>query len=406
MGTARHWQLRLIEVVGAGERRARGRHKHSCVHRAAAVWGFAMGWDDGQGRASTPPRAASPFSAARRATTPPRGGGGAADGGLVAPPVAPRPTAQNAGFGGDMPIVIGTVVPHSSTTRLSRAGDELSDAVEFNALQSLRQPRPSDVVIAEPFSEVRICGKYVPRSRAFCCTGCVVVLALCGVFASPVIFGDAESDQGQASPGSSETWSYDDMPLAAEIPASSPHVELELRADLSEMPEGSAARREFEASVITSAAEVMQISKRRIAVLDLRQGSGGRRRQLQSGDSVLVTLGIVPAVEGETSASAAVALLAAAVTMRNDQLSGVLSGAQITASGNMLGEVGEVRLSQVRPCSRGEIPDVSRLRLLVLSGFCDSYPYAAYAAAQREHVLSVCDRPLPRLHNHDGRLPV
>ena len=103
---------------------------------------------------------------------------------------------------------------------------------------------------------------------------------------------------------------------------------------------------------------------------------------------------------------AAVALLAAAVTMRNDQLSGVLSGAQITASGNMLGEVGSVRLSQVRPCSRGEIPDVSRLCHLVLSGRCDSYPYARYAAAQREHLLSIRDRPLPRLHDDDGRLPV
>lgn len=311
-----------------------------------------MGWDD-QGRATTPPRAGGAVGAVHRATTPPRGGG--------PPPVAPRPTPQNAGFGGDMPIVIGTVVSQPpSRTRLSRAGDELSDAVDFTSVQNMRYPRPSDVVLAEPMSEIRLCGKYVPRGRAFCGIGCMLLLALCAVFVGAAIGGDAELEKLDVPV--TESWSYDDRPAAAEIPTSSLHVELELQADISEMPAGSDQRRDFENALITSTATVMEIPKNRVAVLSLRQGSGGRRRQLQSGAFVIAVLGIVPAATADDrSASAAVAALAAAIEMRNDELTGVLSGARVTASGNLLGEVGEVDLAQARPCSRNEQSDVRQL---------------------------------------------
>lgn len=322
--------------------------------------GFAMS-SEFQARASTPPRAEAVLGVVQRATTPPRGGAAAA------PPVAPRPTPQHAGFGGDMPIVIGTVV-HSdwqstSRTRLSRAGDEVSDGgVEFNSLQFVRQPRASDVVLAEPLSDIRICGKYVPRSRVLS-GGCIFLLVLCAVIVGSAVTGDTESeDSASPLPGSR---SYEDTPSVAAIPTSSTHVELQLQADIRAMPEGSAERRDFETAVVESAAGIMGIPTQRIAILELREGSGGRRRQLQSGSFVILVLGIVPAAEGERTASAAVAALAAAVTMRSDELSGVLGGARITASGNMLGEVGAVQLSQAPPCSRSERPDVSSLPLTI-----------------------------------------
>ncbi len=379
-----------------------------------------MGWDDEAPRATTPPRGGGQTAAVHRATTPPRGGGSP-------PPVAPRPTAANAGFGGDMPIVIGTVVGHTqsptSRTRLSRAGDDLSDAVDFSSLQTLRQPRPSDVVLAEPLTEIRLCGKYVPRGRAFCGIGCMLLLALCAVFVGAAIGGDADSEEPEVPVP--DTWSYEDMPEAAEIPTFSVHVELELRAEISEMPEGSDQRREFETAIVVSTAALMQIPKQRVAVLSLRQGSGGRRRQLQSGAFVIAVLGIVPAAADEISASVAASALVAAVEMRNDELTGVLSSARVTASGNLLGEVGEVDLSQARPCSRNEQPDVRQLST-VLAPSCLGrlHTRACHAceqlgrqlpsvlkliaplgdAAQREHVFNVRGWTLSRLPDDDGCL--
>lgn len=353
-------------------REARGRSRQQ-------VWAVTMSRED-QTRATTPPRAEAVLGVIQRATTPPRGGG-------APPPVAPRPTPQHAGFGGDMPIVIGTVVHSdwqspSSRTRLSRAGDEVSDAgVEFNSLQFMRQPRPSDVVLAEPFPDVRICGKYVPRRRVVYGTGCIFLLALCAVFVGSAVTRGTEDSEDSSSP-LPDSWSYEDTPSAVVIPTSSTHVELQLQADISAMPEGSPERRDFETAVIDSAAGLMGIPKQRIAILEIREGNGGRRRQLQSGSFVIIVLGIVPAAENERTASAAVAALAAAVTMRSDELSGVLRGARITATGNMLGEVGSLQLSQAPPCSRSERPDVRklatpswycRLHTLARTAFCRTH---------------------------------
>ena len=300
-----------------------------------------MGWDDvqGGGGRATPPRSA----------TPPR---------MV--------TAAQAGFGGDMPIVMGTVVTAGSPTggraRLSRAGDDLSDMAEFGGgLGAMRQPRPSDLALpAEAVRDVRVCGSYVSRGRV-CGLG-IGFVALLGAVIVVAALGGGDDDLA-AAPPTTDGWSYDTIPTASEIPTSSPHVELELSGDLSAMPEGSAERREFEGALINDAATVMGISRTRIAVLDIRAAGARRRlrRQLQAPAAglLLVTLGIVPSAAGERSAGTAVADLAAAITIGTGTLPGLLSGARITASGNMLGEVGQVQLSQVLPCNRYEAPDAN-----------------------------------------------
>lgn len=332
-----------------------------------------MGWGDAQGGAQSPPRGQSPargqagggggFRGSSPARAPARGQSparGPQSFGVVMGGVS----AAQAGFGGNMPVVMGTVVTAGSPTgrsRLSRGGDELSDMAEFGGgLGAMRQPRPSDLVLpAEAVREVRVCGRYVSRSSA-CGLGIGCVALLGAVLLVAALASSADEEPAPAPPAT-DGWSYENIPSASEIPTSSPHVELELSGDLSAMPEGSASRREFEGALIKDAAAVMGISRNRIAVLDIRAAGTRRRlrRQLQTGGLLLVMLGIVPAAAGERSAGAAVADLAAAITIGTGTLPGVLSGARITASGNMLGEVGQVQLSQALPCARDERPDVN-----------------------------------------------